>query len=69
MSRNVSLPQIFAFFPDQLMQVYLDLKDPGLVQFGEHVTTVANVIIPVYLAVSVVLIPAIYAVYKKAQVK
>lgn len=68
-SRIVSLPQIFAFFPDQLLQVYLDLKDPGLVQFGENVTTVANVIIPVYLAASVVLIPAVYAVYKKVQVK
>lgn len=65
LSRIVSLPQIFAFFPDQLLEIYLDLKEAGLVEIGGRVTTVAAVIIPAYAAVCLVLGPLIYKVYKK----
>lgn len=58
-----------SFFPDQLLEIYLDIKESGLVELGGKVMTTAAVIIPVYAVVCVILQPVLYKVYKGAEVK
>lgn len=69
LSRIITLPMICSFFPDQLLEIYIDIKESGLVELGGKVMTVSTVIIPVYMAACLVLQPVLYKVYKKAEVK
>lgn len=69
LSRIITLPQICSFFPDQLMEVYLHIKDFDLVEIGGKVMSVATLIIPVYAAVSLLLQPVVYLVYRKSEVR
>lgn len=69
LSRIITLPGICSFFPDQLLEMYLDIKDFGLVEVGGRVMSVATVIIPVYLVICLLLMPVLYRIYKKAEVK
>lgn len=69
LSRILPLPEICSFFPDQLLEIYLAIKDPGLVQIGGKVVTIAAVIIPVYAGICLILQPVLYKVYKKAEIK
>ncbi len=69
LSRIITLPQICSFFPDQLMEVYLDIKEFDLVEIGGKVMSVATLIIPVYAAVSLLLQPVVYLVYRKSEVR
>lgn len=68
LSRVITLPGICSFFPDQLLEVYITMKDCVLVELGGKVVDVVSVIIPVYAAVCLLLEPILYRVYKKAQV-
>lgn len=69
LSRIITLPQICAFFPDQLMEVYLDIKEFDLVQIGGKVMSTASFIIPVYAVISLLLHPVLYTVYKKTEIR
>lgn len=69
LSRIITLPGLCSFFPDQLLEIYLDIKESGLVELGGKVMTTAAVIIPVYAVVCVILQPVLYKVYKGAEVK
>lgn len=69
LSRIITLPEICSFFPDQLLEIYLDIKESGLVEIGGKVMTTATVIIPVYAAVCLILQPVLYRVYKRAEIK
>lgn len=69
LSRIITLPGVCSFFPDQLLEIYLDIKEAGLVELGGKVVTIATVIIPVYAAVCVIFQPVLYNVYKKAEIK
>ncbi len=68
LSRVITLPGICSFFPDQLLEVYITIKDWVLVGLGGKVVDVVNVLIPVYAAVCLLLAPVLYKVYRKAQV-
>lgn len=68
LSRVITLPGICSFFPDQLLEVYITMKDCVLVELGGKVVDVVSVIIPVYAAACLLLEPILYRVYKKAQV-
>ena len=46
LSRIITLPGICSFFPDQLLEVYLSVKEFELVELGDKVMSVATVIIP-----------------------
>lgn len=52
------------FLPDQLLEIYLDIKEAGLVTLGGKVTTIATVIVPVYAVICLILLPILYKVYK-----
>lgn len=69
LSRVITLPGVCAFFPDQLLEVYISIKDFGLTQFGGKVRGVAETIIPIYSAACLFLFPVLYGIYKKAEVK
>lgn len=66
LSRIISLPELCSFFPNQLLEIYIDIKESALVQVGGEVTTTAAVIVPVYGVLCLILQPVLYGTYKKA---
>lgn len=69
LSRIITLPQLCLLFPDQLLEVYVDIKESGLVNLGGKVTTAAAFIIPLYTVICFILLPVLYRSYSKAEVK
>lgn len=69
LSRIITLPQLCLFFPDQLLEVYVDMKESGLVNLGGKVTTVATFIVPLYTVICFILQPVLYRSYSKEEVK
>ncbi len=69
LSRIITLPGICSFFPDQLLEIYLDIKEFDLVELGGKVMSVATVIIPSYMVVCIFLLPMLYHVYGRAEIK
>lgn len=69
LSRIITLPGICSFFPDQLLEIYISIKEFGLMEIGGKVMTTAGVIIPAYMAACILLQPVLYNSYKKAQIK
>lgn len=65
LSSIITLLGLCSFFPDQLLEIYLDIKEVGLVTLGDKVTTIATVLIPVYALICLVLLPILYKVYKQ----
>lgn len=69
LSRIITLPGICSFFPDQLLEIYIDIKESGLVELGGKVMSTSEVIIPVYMAACLILLPVLYWIYKKSEIK
>lgn len=69
LSRIITLPGLCSFFPDQLLEIYIDIKESGLITLGGKVTTIANVIVPVYAVICLIFQPILYKVYKKVEIK
>lgn len=63
------LNQILGILPDQLMQLNKTLITFNLSEIGGKVTGILNVLFPVYAALSVILCPVVYQVYRRAEVK
>jgi len=55
--------------PDQLLEIYLDIKESGLVEIGGKVMTSVAVLIPIYAVVCLIFQPILYRVYKRAEIK
>jgi hypothetical protein len=51
------------------LEIYLDIKDPGLVELGGKVMTIGTAIIPVYALLCLILQPVLYKVYKGIEIK
>ncbi len=68
LSRVITLPGICSFFPDQLLEIYITLKDFVLVELGGRIVNVIGILIPAYALACLLLEPILYRVYKKAQV-
>lgn len=69
LSRIITLPEICSFFPDQLLEIYVDIKESGLIEIGGKVFTIPMIILPVYAILSILLQPILYGIYKKADIK
>lgn len=69
LSRIITLPGLCSVFPDQLLEIYLDIKDTGLVELGGKVMTIGTAIIPVYALLCLILQPVLYKVYKGIEIK
>lgn len=63
------LNQILGFLPNNLMELRMPLKTFNLVEIGGKVTGALNVMFPFYAALSVILYPVIYQVYRRTEVK
>ncbi len=68
LSRVITLPGICSFFPDQLLEIYITLKDFVLVELGGRIVNVIGILIPAYALACLLLEPILYRIYKKAQV-
>lgn len=69
LSRIIPLPWVCSFFPDQLLEIYIDIKESGFIELGGKVMTTAVAIIPVYALACLILQPVLYRVYKKVEIK
>ena len=69
LSRIVTLPQICAFFPDQLLEVYIGIKEFGLAELCGKAMSAVTVIFPAYAAACLVLLPVLYFVYRRAEAR
>lgn len=69
LSRIITLPGICSFFPDQLLEIYLNIKEFNLVELGGRVMSVSTAIIPAYLILCLLLLPALYRIYRRAEIK
>ncbi|SFR62554.1 ABC transporter permease [Anaeromicropila populeti] len=69
LSRIITLPQICSLFPDQLLEIFVILKDSGLYEIGGKVMGTIAIIIPAYLVPCIALQPLLYAVYRRAEIK
>lgn len=57
---HYDVPEICLFFPDQMAEVYISIKDFALVEIGGKVMDIAGVILPAYLAACLLLQPVLY---------
>ena len=69
LSRIITLPGICSFFPDQLLEIYLDIKEFDLVELGGKVMSVETFIITSYIVVCIFLLQMLYHVYGRAEIK
>lgn len=63
------LPQILGLLPDQLLQLSVVLDDFNLYTVFGHVTGSVPLLFLLYSALSLALIPLIYRIYRKSQVR
>lgn len=63
------LPQILGLLPDQLLQLSVVLDDFNLYTVFGHVTGSVPLLFLLYSALSLALIPLVYRVYRKSQVR
>lgn len=69
LSRIISQHGAAAFFPDQLLEVYVHIKHFVLYEAWGRVRGSVEVLLPVYLAACIVLQPVLYGIYKRTQMK
>ena len=63
------LPQILGLLPDQLLQVAQVLDDFNLYTLFGHVVGAVPILFVLYSVLSLFLIPLIYRIYRKSQVR
>lgn len=63
------LSEVLGILPDQLLQIPMAIKTFNLYQFGEKVVGSVPIIMILYTVLFVLLIPILYNVYRKTEVK
>lgn len=69
LSRIIPLTTVFSFFPDKLFNIYDGLRNFSLTEIGRQVMNISSVILPLYFVVALLLIPLVYRLYRKAEIK
>jgi hypothetical protein len=69
LSRIITLPGLCSFFPDQLLEIYIHLRYFVLCEIGGTIHNSVPVLLTFYLIVCVLLPPALYAIYKRTEIK
>ena len=69
LSRIIPLATVFSFFPDKLFNIYDGLRNFSLTEIGGQVMNISSVILPLYFVVALLLIPLVYRLYRKAEIK
>lgn len=68
-SKNVLIDRIMGFFPDMLLQINSTIKTINLFQIGGKVFGSIEVLFVINIILVLVLLPAIFMVYRRAEVK
>lgn len=63
------LSRIMVLFPDQLLRLNKSLEDFSLYQIGGKIFGAMSIIIPLYLILFCIIIPILYLVYRRTQIK
>ena len=63
------LSDVLGILPDQLLQIPMAIKTFNLYQFGEKVVGAVPIILIVYTVLFLLLLPILYHVYRKTEVK
>jgi len=63
------LSEILGILPDQLLQIPMAIKTFNLYQFGEKVVGAVPIIMILYTVLFLILLPILYNVYRKTEVK
>lgn len=69
LSNVISVPKIYALFPNQLLYITETVKDFSLYTIGGKVIGAINLIIPMYAIISVILILLLYVVYQRTEIQ
>ena len=69
LSRIITLPGLCSLFPDQLLQIYVDLRESSLFDLAGRVVTAPMVMIPVYTVISLLFLPVLYHAYKRTEAR
>jgi len=69
LGRVPAFTRIMTLFPDQLLRINKGLGEFKLYEIGGKVFGYITIIIPLYLMLFLVLIPVLYIVYKRAEIK
>lgn len=69
LGRVTIFAKIMALFPDQLLRVNKSLEECKLYEIGGKVMGFITIIIPLYLILFIILVPVLYRVYKKTEIK
>lgn len=69
LGRVPAFTRIMTLFPDQLLRINKGLEEFKLYEIGGKVFGYITIIIPLYLILFLVLIPVLYMVYKRAEIK
>ena len=63
------LSDVLGILPDQLLQIPMAIKTFNLYQFGENVVGAVPIILIVYTVLFLLLLPILYHVYRRTEVK
>lgn len=69
LSRIITLPQVSSFFPDQLLDVYVTIKEFDLAEIAGQVFSTVEIIIPLYTVICLLILPILYHTYRKAELR
>lgn len=67
LSRIITLPQVCSLLPDQLLEIYITLRDVTLIDVGGRVFSTVSVCLALYSVLSMMMIPVLYRVYRKSE--
>ena len=68
-SKNILIDRILGFFPDMLLQINSVTKTINLLQIGGKVFGCIEVLFVINMILILVLLPAIYMIYRRTEVK
>lgn len=63
------LSEVLGLLPDQLLQVYTAVKTFNLYQIGDRVVGAVPIILTMYFILFCILLPLLYQVYRKTEIK
>lgn len=69
LGRVTVFAKIMALFPDQLLRINKSLDEFKLYEIGGKTMGFITIIIPLYLILFIILVPVLYMVYKKTEIK
>lgn len=67
--RIIVFKHVYSFLPSQLLEIYITLKEFNLTEISGNVFSTEMLIIPMYAVLVFLLIPIMYGLYRKADVR